>query len=139
MWDERAVSYQLSAVSSEGGAMQNFRDLKVWHKAHALTLAVYAATSNFPAAERFGLTGQMRRAAASVPANIAEGCVRSSDADFARFLHTAIGSASELEYFVLLARDLKFIAASDHDALTEDIEEIKRMLSALITRLKADS
>ena len=116
--------------------MQNFRDLKVWQKAHAMALSIYAATANFPSAERFGLTSQMRRAAASVPANIAEGCVRSTDRDFARFLHTAMGSASEVEYFVLLALD--FLNRSIHDALTAGLEEIKRMLTALIARLKAD-
>jgi four helix bundle protein len=119
--------------------MQNFRDLKVWHKTHALTLAIYAATIDFPAAERYGLTSQMRRAAASIPANIAEGCVRSSDADFARFLHTSMGSASELEYFVLLARDLRFVVDATYNELVDSIEEVKRMLSALIARLKADS
>jgi four helix bundle protein len=119
--------------------MQNFRDLKVWQKAHATALSIYAATANFPSAERFGLTSQMRRAAASIPANIAEGCVRSTDRDFARFLHTAMGSASEVEYFVLLSLDLDFLDRSMHDALTADIEEIKRMLAALIARLKADS
>jgi len=118
--------------------MQNFRDLKVWQKAHALVLAVYAATADFPAAERFGLTSQMRRAAASISANIAEGCVRSTDRDFANFLHTAMGSASEVEYFVLLARDLKLLDGSTHDALTADLEEIKRMLTGLIARLRAD-
>jgi four helix bundle protein len=80
----------------------------------------------------------MRRAAASIPANIAEGCVRSSDADFARFLHTSLGSASELEYFVLLARDLNFLSSDVHDRLADDIQEVKRMLTALIARLKAD-
>jgi four helix bundle protein len=93
--------------------MQDFRDLKVWQKAHAMVLSIYAATKNFPPEERFGLTSQMRRAAASIPANIAEGCVRSTDRDFARFLHTSMGSASEAGYFVLLARDLK-LAGSIH-------------------------
>jgi len=81
----------------------------------------------------------MRRAAASIPSNIAEGCGRGSDIDFARFLQIAFGSASELEYFVLLARDLMFLDASGHDKIRADAQEIKRMLSALITRLKADS
>lgn len=100
--------------------MQDFHDLKVWQKAHAMALSIYAATANFPSTERFGLTSQMRRAAASIPANIAEGCVRSTDRDF------------------LLARDLKFLDRSVHDTLTADLEEIKRMLSGLIARLKAD-
>ncbi|HZS85838.1 MAG TPA: four helix bundle protein [Stellaceae bacterium] len=111
--------------------MQNFRDLKAWEKAHKLVLAIYAATSSCPKEERFGLMAQMRRAAVSVPANIAEGCVRSSDPDFARFLNTAIGSASEIEYFLLLARDLEFIPELRCEQLTVQVQEVKRMLAAL--------
>jgi four helix bundle protein len=118
--------------------MQNFRDLKVWSKAHAVALHVYSITEKFPATERFGITSQMRRAATSVPANIAEGCVRSSDADFARFLHVALGSASEVEYFALLARDLKLLPGTAYERVLSDIQEVKRMLTALIARLKAD-
>lgn len=118
--------------------MQNFRDLKVWAKAHALTLAIYSGTESFPAAERYGLTSQMRRAAASIPANIAEGAVRSSDADFARFLQIALGSASELEYLALLARDLKLLPSKSYDQLIDSVREVKRMLTALIARLRAD-
>ena len=119
--------------------MQNFRDLKIWQKAHAVTLAVYALTENFPATERYGITSQMRRAAASVPSNIAEGCVRSSDADFARFLYMALGSANELDYFALLARDLKMLPDPGYEQVVGDVQEVKRMLSALVARLKADS
>ena len=119
--------------------MQDFRKLKVWQKAHAATLAIYTATEGFPAAERYGLTSQMRRAASSIAANIAEGCGRSSDADFARFLHHAMGSASELEYFLLLATDLKHLKQALQQHLTTDTQEIKRMLAALITKLKAES
>jgi four helix bundle protein len=119
--------------------MQNFRDLKVWNKAHGLALAIYEATEAFPTAERYGLTSQMRRAATSIPTNIAEGCARSSDADFSRFLHMAMGSASELEYLILLARDLRMIPGPTHEELTVATQEIKRMLASLIARLKADS
>jgi four helix bundle protein len=119
--------------------MQNFRELKVWNKAHSVTLATYSATESFPASERYGLTTQMRRAAMSIAANIAEGCGRSSDADFARFLHVAMGSASELEYLVLLARDLRLVPDKTYDVILSDVQEVKRMLSALIARLKADS
>jgi four helix bundle protein len=118
--------------------VQNFRDLKVWTKAHSLVLAIYQISEPFPSDERYGLTSQMRRAAVSVPTNIAEGCGRSSDADFGRFLHVAMGSASELEYLVLLSRDLKLLSADAHDKINATVEEIERMLSALITRLKAD-
>ena len=90
--------------------MQDFRDLKVWAKAHMATLATYRLTETFPTTERYGLTQQMRRAAASIAANIAEGCGRGSDADFSRFLQMAFGSASELEYFLLVARDLRLTA-----------------------------
>jgi four helix bundle protein len=117
--------------------VQNFRDLRVWEKAHAVVLDVYRFTRDFPPDERFGVIAQMRRAASSVPANIAEGCVRSSDADFARFLYNAAGYASELEYFVLLSRDLGFLDADTHDRTVERIEEVKRMLTALIARLKS--
>ncbi len=119
--------------------MQDFRDLKVWEKAHAVTLSVYRATESFPVMERYGLTNQARRAAASVPANIAEGCGRATDADFARFPHVALGSASELEYHLLLARDLSFLSDPLHRTITADTQEVKRMLSALIARLRADS
>ena len=118
--------------------MQNFRELKVWNKAHSLVLAVYSVTEPFPAAERFGLTSQMRRAAASIPSNIAEGCGRSSNADLARFLYMALGSASELEYFLLLARDLRFLPAEAHDNITSEVQEVKRMLAGLIARVKAE-
>ena len=119
--------------------MQNFRNLKVWRRAHAVALAIHAATEPFPVSERYGLTSPMRRPAASVPANIAEGCGRSSDADFARFLHVASGSAGELECFLLLARDLRMLEDAAHDALATDTQEVKRMLAALVGRLKADS
>ena len=86
--------------------MQNFKSLKVWEKSHELTLAVYKATTNFPKDELYGLTSQIRRASASIPANIAEGCGRTGKAELARFLQVAMGSASELEYHLLLAHDL---------------------------------
>ena len=119
--------------------MQSFRDLKVWAKAHGVALAIYTVTGPFPDTERFGLTSQMRRAAVSVPANIAEGCVRSTDADFARFVHIAMGSASELEYLLLLARDLDYCPEAEYARLSARVEEVKRMLAALLARLKADS
>lgn len=99
--------------------MRDFRDIKAWHKAHALVLAVYEATARLPSEERYGLTSQRRRAATSIPANIAEGCGRNGDAELRRFLLIAIGSASELEYFLLLARDLRFIRESDYAPLRE--------------------
>src|SRR5689334_20449604 len=98
--------------------MQSFRNLKVWEKTHALTLDVYQATNAFPKDELFGLTSQIRRASASVGANIAEGSCRKGDGEFGRFLHIAIGSASEVEYHLLLARDLKILRSQDYDRLS---------------------
>ena len=105
--------------------MQSFRDLRVWQKGHQLTLQVYEVTATFPKDERFGLTSQLRRACASICANLAEGACRISDKDFARFVDIALGSASEVEYFLLLSRDLKYVTESDHAALDEQIREIK--------------
>jgi four helix bundle protein len=118
--------------------MVEFKRLKVWEKAHALTLQVYQATRGFPREERYGLTSQMRRAAASIPANIAEGCCRGGKRDFARFLWNALGSASELEYHVLLAGDLHMIDKTSLDQTTGRVVEIKRMLTGLIRRLTSD-
>ncbi len=111
--------------------MRSFRELKVWCKAHALTLQVYQATSAFPKTEIYGLTSQMRRAAASIGANIAEGCGKESNLEFTRFLQVAAGSASELEYHLLLARDLEFIDIDVCGGLTDQVVEVKKMLVAL--------
>lgn len=86
--------------------MQSFRNLRVWKKSHSLTLDVYASSRTFPREEMYGLTSQMRRSSASIGMNIAEGCCRKGDIEMARFLQMAMGSASELEYQLLLARDL---------------------------------
>ena len=119
--------------------MQNFHDLKVWQKSHALTKDVYSETGRFPREEIYGLTSQMRRAAVSVAANIAEGCGRSTRPDLARFLSIALGSASELEYYVLLAHDLDFLASDSHRRLADQTTEIKRMLAALAKKLRTDN
>lgn len=119
--------------------MQNFRDLKVWQKSHSLVLAIYQATAGFPREELYGLTTQMRRAAVSVPANIAEGCGRGSGLDFARHLQIAMGSASELEYFFLLACDLSLVDRDRERCLTSDVTEVKRMLASLIQKVRAAS
>jgi four helix bundle protein len=119
--------------------MRDFKKLKVWEKAHQLTLAVYQATAGFPKDELYGLTTQVRRAATSIPANIAEGCGRGGKADLARFLQIAMGSASELEYHLLLARDLDVLRGTDHKRLTGEAIEVKRMLASLIKKLKTDN
>ncbi len=116
--------------------MQDFRELKVWQKSHGLTLAVYRLTAGLPRTELFGLTSQMRRAAASIGANIAEGCGRNGGADLARFLQIASGSASELENHALLARDLGFVARDAADSLATDIAEVKRMLYGLMQSVR---
>ena len=118
--------------------MKDFRKLKVWHKAHRLVVGVYAATTTFSTEERYGLTSQIRRASVSIPANIAEGCGRGSDADFARFLQIAMGSASEVEYHLLLTRDLNLLKDSDCEQLERQATEVKRMLASLIKRLSAE-
>jgi four helix bundle protein len=116
--------------------MEDFKDLKVWTKAHLLTLAIYQRTRVFPRDEIYGLTSQVRRAAASIGANIAEGCGRRSDPELKRFLQIARGSASELEYHLLLARDLQFLTPSEFKELESKILEVQRMLAALVQRLQ---
>jgi four helix bundle protein len=118
--------------------VRDFRQLKVWEKGHRLTLAVYEVTARFPREELYGLTSQMRRSCASVPANIAEGCGRDGDAELARFLRIASGSASELEYHLLLARDLNLLDPSNHERLSKEVTEVKRMLTSFIQKLTAE-
>lgn len=118
--------------------MKDFRDLKVWEKSHHLALDVYDLTATFPSAERYGLTSQMRRAASFVPANIAEGCGRSGNGELSRFLYIAMGSACELEYHELLAKDLKLINATDYQKVESRTIEVKRMLAALITKVNSE-
>ena len=117
--------------------MEDFKDLKVWAKAHQLTLAIYGITQKFPKAELFGLTSQIRRASASIGANIAEGCGRRSDPEMKRFVQIARGSASELEYHLLLARDLQLVRVDEFRDLEANVLEIQRMLASLTHRLGA--
>ena len=119
--------------------MRDYRKLKVWERSHALTLDVYKATDRFPSAELYGLTSQLRRGAASIPANIAEGTGRNGDVELARFLDIALGSASELDYHLLLASDLGYISTERLAALQSEAIEIKRMLGGLINRLRNGS
>ena len=119
--------------------MKDFRKLQVWEKAHQLALALYPVTASFPRDETYGLASQMRRAASSIPSNIAEGCGRDGDAELSRFCTIARGSASELEYQILLARDLKLIQPNQFEELTQQTVEIKRMLTVLVQKLNAES
>lgn len=118
--------------------MKDFRDLKVWEKAHELTLACYALTTAFPKQEMFGLVSQIRRSASSIPANIAEGCGRRGNAELHRFLQMGMGSASELEYHLLLSRDLNFLKVDDYEDLQHRVTEVKRMLASLIQKVDAE-
>jgi four helix bundle protein len=119
--------------------MRDFRKLNVWQKAHSLTVHVYKATSAFPREELYGLTSQIRRASVSIPANIAEGCGRDGTAEFGRFLQIASGSASELEYHLLLAFELTFLSEKDYTILDGQVNEVKRMLNTFPQKLKTNS
>ncbi|MCP4141121.1 MAG: four helix bundle protein [Chloroflexi bacterium] len=108
--------------------MRDFKKIRVWQKAHTLTLKIYKATAKFPDDERFGLKSQLRRAMASVPTNIAEGAGRETQSDFARFVHIATGSTSEVEYLLLLSHELGYLLQEEYAHLEKDSIEIKRML-----------
>lgn len=112
--------------------MKNYKELIVWRKAHEMTLDVYSATRQFPREELYGLTSQLRRSAASVGANIAEGSGRRSNNEICRFLQIARGSASEAEYHILLAHDLKLLREEDFRRLSRQADEVQRMLTSLI-------
>jgi four helix bundle protein len=119
--------------------MQDFHNLKVWKKAHDLTLGVYSATRGFPKEETYGLRSQLRSSSSSIGMNIAEGCGRKADAEFRRFLHFSMGSASELQYQLLLARDLRLLDETEYHSLEEHVTEVKRMIASLLRKLRADS
>ena len=116
--------------------MRNYRDLLVWEKAHRLTLAVYKGTRGFPSDERFGLTSQMRRSAASIAANLAEGCGRRTDGEMGRFIQIAMGSGAELSYHLLLARDLGLCDTKVYEELDSDLGQVMRMMSALSQKMR---
>lgn len=119
-----------------GCRMSDFRKLLVWQKAHVLTLTVYRETAHWPRHEQYGLVSQTRRAAASVPSNIAEGCGRDSDAELARFISIAKGSAAELSYFLLLASELGYLSRSNYEMTAKALAEVQRMLWSLERRLR---
>lgn len=116
--------------------MQDFRNLEVWKRSHQLTLEVYRQTKAFPSDERFGLTSQLRRAAVSIESNLAEGCGRGSDQDFARFVQVALGSATEVDCQLLIAHDLGYLPATTYDHAYSDLQRIKKMLNALLKTLR---
>jgi four helix bundle protein len=116
--------------------MRDFRQLRVWEDAHQLTLEIYKITKQFPKEELFALTNQLRRASASIPSNIAEGCGRGSNKDYAHFLQMAIGSAYEIDYQLLLAKDLDYIDAQNYSLTNKKIDALKRQLAALLQKVR---
>jgi four helix bundle protein len=116
--------------------MRDFKTLKVWEKSHQITLLIYQATKDFPSDERYGITSQMRRAAASIPSNIAEGCGHKSDSEFARYLQLSAASASELEYQLLLAKDLGYLNVEYYGQFEASVQEVKKMLYGFIHRVR---
>jgi four helix bundle protein len=119
--------------------MKDFKNLKVWEKSHMLTLEIYNITSSFPNSEQFGIVSQMRRSVSSIPANIAEGCCRDGDKEFVRFLQISVGSASEIKYFILLSKDLGYLKVEEYGVLTQKIDEILKMLTQLVKRIRFNS
>jgi len=119
--------------------MQDYPNLKVWTKAHQLALAIYAATQGFPKEETYGLRSQLRSASSSIGTNLAEGCGRDGDKEFARFVHFSIGSANELDYQLHLSRDLRLIRSTQYGDLHKRVTEIKKMLVSLLRKLRAAS
>jgi four helix bundle protein len=117
--------------------MKNFRDLQIWCRSHGLALEIYRITREFPKSELYGLVSQMRRSSSSIPTNIAEGCGRNTERDFARFLDNAMGSASELEYQLILSHDLEYISKDTYERTALELTEIKRMLNAFIQKLRS--
>jgi len=115
--------------------MKDFKSLIVWKNAHELVLKIYKITQGFPKEEIYGLTSQIRRASSSVPTNIAEGCGRNTDGDLYRFLCISMGSASELEYLLLLCRDLEYLNEEKYDLCNADLIIIKKMLNSLIQKI----
>lgn len=118
--------------------MRNFRTLSVWEKSHLLTLNIYKSTSSFPKEELYDLVSQMRRSASSIPSNIAEGCGQNTQPQFARFLNIAIGSASELEYQIILSKDLEFVNEKYFKELIKNVTEVKRMLYSLQKKVSSE-
>jgi four helix bundle protein len=118
--------------------MKDFRDFKVWGKAHELVIAAYRMTDTFPKHEIFGLVSQIRRDSSSIPSNIAEGCGRLGNSELHRFLQIACGSANEMEYHLLLAEDLGYLAESDYLVLDQKLAEVKRMLVALTRKVGSE-
>ena len=117
--------------------MRDFHNLKIWERAHKLTLSLYKVSRRFPNEELYGLTSQIRRSSASIPSNIAEGCGRDSQAETIHFFQVAMGSSSELEYQLILAHDLGYIEEKAFIELSNELSELRRMLNVYIQKLKS--
>ena len=118
--------------------MRNYRDLQTWKKAHSLTLDLYRLSCQLPKDEIYGLSSQLRRAAASIGANLAEGCGRRTNSEFARFVRIALGSASELDYHLLLAKDLGMLKDADYERSSRALTEVRKMLTSLLSTVEAE-
>ncbi len=116
--------------------MQDYKKLSAWQKAHGLAIATYKATGTFPKDELYGLTSQIRRSCISIPANIAEGCGREGNVELGRFMQISLGSANELEYHLLLSRELHYLKIEDYERLNKQVNEVKGMLINFIQKLK---
>lgn len=117
--------------------MQDYKHLKVWAKSHEFTLEVYKVTKSFPKEETYNLISQLRRCSSSIPANIAEGTGKKTQAEFANFLNISLGSANESEYFLILSKDLLYLEDQKFESLYKLINEIKAMLISLITKVRS--
>lgn len=115
--------------------MRDFKNYTIWQTSHKFTLKIYELTKSFPLDERFGLTSQLRRASASVPTNISEGCGRDSEVEFARFLTIAQGSISEVEYLLILSSDLNYITVKNSKELIEEIVQVRKQIHSLKQKL----
>src|SRR5262249_41426602 len=116
--------------------MRNYRELQVWNKAHNLTLELYRVSRGFPREEIYGVTNQLRRAAASIGADLAEGCGRRTSNELARFVRIALGSASELDYHLLLSHDLEFINGGDFTRTANQLTEVRKMLTSFLSSVE---
>jgi four helix bundle protein len=116
--------------------MRDFRQLNVWEEAHNLALEVYRITKNFPKEELFALTNQLRRAVVSIPSNIAEGCGRGTNKEYAQFIQIAMGSAYEVDYQLLLSKDLGYLEKVEYEKLNDRIDKIKRQLASLLKKIR---
>lgn len=129
----RFIDYELQIT---GKVMRDFRQLNVWDESHKLTLEIYRITKDFPKDEQFALTSQIRRASVSIASNIAEGCGRGSNKEYAQFIQIALGSAYEIDYQLLLSKDLGYLNLENYNYLNEKIDKVKRQLANLLKKIR---